>query len=71
MLWLPAGQENEIWGMEEDDDFNLLDRFGDEGQPANKIQGALRDIYGVVPEDYRNAEDFNDWIPATVHSLFG
>ncbi|KAJ7699448.1 hypothetical protein B0H14DRAFT_2649149 [Mycena olivaceomarginata] len=27
MLWLPAGQENEIWGMEEDDVFNLLDRL--------------------------------------------
>ncbi|KAJ7808443.1 hypothetical protein B0H14DRAFT_2608935 [Mycena olivaceomarginata] len=56
-LWA-KGQEDEIWGMEENKDFNPPDHFGDEGQPANKIQGALRDIYGVVPEDYRDPEDF-------------
>ncbi|KAJ7687005.1 hypothetical protein B0H17DRAFT_1136513 [Mycena rosella] len=64
MLWLPAGKEDEIWGTKEQEDFNILDRFGEEDQPANKTQGALRDIYAVVPEDYRDAKDFNDWIPA-------
>jgi len=64
MLWLPAGREDEIWAVEEDEDFNLLDRFGEEDQPANKVQGALRDIYSVLPEEYRDSEDFNGWIPA-------
>jgi hypothetical protein len=69
MIWLPAGKEDEIWATEEDEDFNPLDRFGEEGQPANKTQGALSDIYAVVPEEYRDAEDFNDWIPAVVRAL--
>ncbi|KAJ6496838.1 hypothetical protein DFH09DRAFT_1447898 [Mycena vulgaris] len=60
MLWLA----DEVWKVKEDEDFNFLDRFGEEGQPANKYQGALRDIYAVVPEGYRDAKDFNDWIPA-------
>ncbi|KAJ7276676.1 hypothetical protein C8J57DRAFT_1504508 [Mycena rebaudengoi] len=64
MLWLPAGHEDEIWAVEEDEDFNALDRFGKEDQPANKIQGALRDIYSVIPEEYRDPEDFSGWIPA-------
>ncbi|KAJ7125529.1 hypothetical protein C8R43DRAFT_1030425 [Mycena crocata] len=64
MLWLPAGREDEIWAAEEDENFNLLDRFDEEDQPANKIQGALRDLYTVLPEQYRNPEDFNGWIPA-------
>jgi len=65
MLWLPAGREDEIWAAEEDENFHLLDRFGEEDQPANKIQGALRDLYTVLPEEYRDPEDFNGWIPAT------
>ncbi|KAJ7743895.1 hypothetical protein B0H14DRAFT_3607172 [Mycena olivaceomarginata] len=64
MLWLPAGREDEVWAAEEDENFNLLDRFGEEDQPTNKIQGALRDLYQVLPDEYRDPEDFNGWIPA-------
>ncbi|KAJ7621707.1 hypothetical protein DFH06DRAFT_1482251 [Mycena polygramma] len=67
MLWLPAGWEDEVWAAKADENFNPLDRFGREGQPANKIQGALRDLYTVLPEEY-HAEDFNGWIPATFHA---
>lgn len=70
MLWLPAGKDDDIWGMKEDKNFNTLDRFGEEDQPANRAQGTLRDIYAVIPEDYRDAKDFNDWIPAAVRLLF-
>jgi hypothetical protein len=66
MLWLPAGREDDIWAAKEDENFNPLDRFGEEDQPANKIQGALRDLYAVLPEEYRDPRDFNGWIPATV-----
>ncbi|KAJ7278123.1 hypothetical protein C8J57DRAFT_1221984 [Mycena rebaudengoi] len=58
MLWLPAGCEDEIWVAEEDEDFNSLDRFGEEDQPANKIQGALSDLYSVLPEEYRDPKRF-------------
>ncbi|KAJ7665852.1 hypothetical protein DFH06DRAFT_984782 [Mycena polygramma] len=45
MLWLPTGWEDEVWAAKADENFNPLDRFGREGQPANKVQGALRDLY--------------------------
>ncbi|KAJ7136184.1 hypothetical protein C8R44DRAFT_869843 [Mycena epipterygia] len=59
MLWLPAGREDE------DNDFNPLDQFREEDQPANKIQGALRDLYAVLLQEYRDLEDSNGWIPVT------
>ncbi|KAJ6462975.1 hypothetical protein C8R45DRAFT_940636 [Mycena sanguinolenta] len=68
MLWLPEGMEDEIWALEEDESFNDLDRFGEEDQPANKVQGALRDLYSVLPDEYRDATDFNGWVPAAFMS---
>ncbi|KAJ7715085.1 hypothetical protein DFH07DRAFT_785663 [Mycena maculata] len=69
MLWLPAGWEEEVWKAKEDEDFSVLDRFGKDEQPFNKIQGALADIYAVIPEEYRDPEDFKGWIPAASHGL--
>ncbi|KAJ7724748.1 hypothetical protein DFH07DRAFT_783221 [Mycena maculata] len=69
MLWLPAGWEEEVWKAKEDEDFSVLDRSGKDEQPFNKIQGALADIYAVIPEEYQDPEDFKGWIPAASHGL--
>ncbi|KAJ7646384.1 hypothetical protein DFH06DRAFT_1300691 [Mycena polygramma] len=68
MLWLPAGREEDVWAAKEDESWDPSHRFGQKGQPGNKTQGALRDLYTVIPEEYRASEDFNGWIPATFTS---
>ncbi|KAJ7318313.1 hypothetical protein DFH08DRAFT_714777 [Mycena albidolilacea] len=64
MLWLPEGLESDVFAAETDPLYNDLDRFStDEGdQPANKIQGALKDVLETIPEGYYGSDDFDDWV---------
>ncbi|KAJ7606704.1 hypothetical protein FB45DRAFT_765123 [Roridomyces roridus] len=66
LLWAPDDDLESVFTTDEDSQYNPKHRFGENNQPFNRIQGALRDVHAVIGESYRNDEEFTGWVLDTV-----
>ncbi|KAJ7055310.1 hypothetical protein C8F01DRAFT_1160106 [Mycena amicta] len=61
-LWIP--DDEAVFEAVLDDEYNPLERFSKEPgvQPHARIQGAIRDLLEIIPEQYQSPEELQGWV---------